>query len=71
MYYRDVQTTTETVTEPRKPIESDEFGKGVVLYLKNDKVVGVLLWNVFKSVPIARQVFYFYFKITFFVENPK
>jgi programmed cell death 8 (apoptosis-inducing factor) len=47
----------ESTAEPRTPKESDEFGKGVVLYLKNEKIVGVLLWNVFKAVPIARQVF--------------
>lgn len=34
-----------------------EWGKGVVLYLKDDVVVGALMWNVFRKVPIARQVF--------------
>ncbi len=42
--------------EPRTPTSGDDFGKGVIFYLKNDKIVGVLLWNVFKRIPIARQV---------------
>jgi programmed cell death 8 (apoptosis-inducing factor) len=40
----------------KTPSSNDEFGKGVVLYLRNNTVVGVLLWNVFKRIPIARQV---------------
>jgi programmed cell death 8 (apoptosis-inducing factor) len=42
-----------------KPTGEHEYGKGVVLYLKNDVVVGALMWNVFKKVPIARQVRHF------------
>ena len=34
----------------------DEYGKGVILYLRDETIVGVLLWNVFKRIPIARQV---------------
>lgn len=30
--------------------------KGVVFYIKNDKVVGILLWNIFNKINIARQV---------------
>ncbi len=36
--------------------DGEEFGKGVVLYLKNDVVVGCLMWNLFRKVPIAREV---------------
>ena len=32
-----------------------DYGKGVVLYLENEKVVGALLWNVFHQVPVARK----------------
>lgn len=34
----------------------DDTKKGVVFYMKNDRVVGVLLWNVFNKINIARQV---------------
>lgn len=38
-----------------KPI-GDQYGKGVVFYLKDDTVVGILLWNVFNKMQIARKV---------------
>ncbi|XP_068702533.1 apoptosis-inducing factor 1, mitochondrial-like isoform X1 [Montipora foliosa] len=46
-------------TEPLAPASaetSEEFGKGVVFYMKGKRVVGVLLWNVFNRVPIARKI---------------
>ena len=46
-------------TSPRTPSSRDDYGKGVIFYLKDDKIVGVLLWNVFKAIPIARQVGFF------------
>lgn len=36
--------------------QSDDFGKGIVFYLQNDIVVGVVLWNVFNRMSVARQV---------------
>lgn len=36
----------------------EEFGKGVVFYMKGKWVVGVLLWNVFNRVLIVRKVNY-------------
>ena len=35
---------------------SEDFGKGVIFYLRNDKIVGLLLWNVFGRMSIARKV---------------
>jgi apoptosis-inducing factor 1 len=32
------------------------YNKGVVFYLKENKVVGIVLWNVFNRIPIARKV---------------
>lgn len=37
-----------------KPLEN--YGKGVIFYLRNDKVVGIVLWNIFNRMSIARQV---------------
>lgn len=42
--------TVKTTTDP------DEFDKGVVLYLRGDRIVGILLWNVFNRINIARKV---------------
>jgi programmed cell death 8 (apoptosis-inducing factor) len=36
--------------------EGEKYGKGVIFYLKNDVVVGIMLWNVFNRMSIARRV---------------
>lgn len=46
--------TEPPVSIPAK--SSEEFGKGVVFYMKEKRVVGVLLWNVFNRMPIARKI---------------
>lgn len=42
------QATDDTVKE--------DFGKGVVFYLRDEKVVGIVLWNVFNRINIARSI---------------
>lgn len=34
----------------------DDFSKGVVFYLKDEKIVGIVLWNVFDHIDTARAV---------------
>ncbi|XP_053976835.1 apoptosis-inducing factor 1, mitochondrial isoform X1 [Hylaeus volcanicus] len=46
----DSKPTTE---EPKK---YDDFGKGVIFYLRDDIVVGIVLWNIFNRMSVARQV---------------
>jgi programmed cell death 8 (apoptosis-inducing factor) len=36
--------------------KKDDYSKGVVFYLKENKVVGIVLWNVFNRIPIARKI---------------
>lgn len=36
--------------------EQQQYGKGVVFYLRDEKVVGVLLWNVFNRINTARAI---------------
>ena len=44
-------------TEIPKPEEAEEsFGKGIVFYTREKKVVGILLWNIFSQMPIARKI---------------
>jgi programmed cell death 8 (apoptosis-inducing factor) len=38
------------------PQDDDKYGKGIVYYLKNRKVVGVLTWNMFNKMKPAREV---------------
>ncbi|XP_064470601.1 apoptosis-inducing factor 1, mitochondrial-like [Ornithodoros turicata] len=51
-------TGGETKDElPRPPEKNDDFSKGVVFYLRNDGyVVGIVLWNVFNRMPVARKI---------------
>ncbi|XP_068572490.1 apoptosis-inducing factor 1, mitochondrial isoform X3 [Cebidichthys violaceus] len=36
--------------------QKDEYGKGVIFYLRDKVVVGIILWNVFNRMPIARKI---------------
>lgn len=38
------------------PADADDYGKGVIFYLRDNIVVGVVMWNVFGRMAIARQV---------------
>lgn len=49
------QTDKET-TLPRAPESGDDFGKGVVFYLRDNVIVGIVLWNVFSRIPLARRI---------------
>ncbi|XP_071086856.1 apoptosis-inducing factor 1, mitochondrial-like [Haliotis cracherodii] len=42
--------------QPKVPQEGEDFGKGIVFYLKDKIIVGIVLWNVFNKMPIARKV---------------
>ena len=43
--------TTATTNDKK-----DDYSNGVVFYLKENKVVGIVLWNIFNRIPIARKV---------------
>eukprot|EP00058_Branchiostoma_floridae_P012883 XP_002598371.1 hypothetical protein BRAFLDRAFT_57562 [Branchiostoma floridae] len=60
-------TETEATTEPSEvPSTTDvgpsasekteDYGKGVIFYLRDDVIVGVVLWNLFNRMPIARKI---------------
>lgn len=36
--------------------EAEDYGKGVIFYLRENQIVGVVLWNVFNRMNIARKV---------------
>lgn len=48
--------TVAVFSSPSDNVNDDGFFRGVVFYMKNDRVVGVLLWNVFNKINVARQV---------------
>lgn len=49
-------TTTTTIVEPKTASDIDNYNKGVVFYMKDEKVVGIVLWNVFNRINVARSI---------------
>ncbi|KAK4311926.1 hypothetical protein Pmani_016614 [Petrolisthes manimaculis] len=43
-------------SSPHSPQTGEDYGKGVVFYLRDNVVVGIVLWNVFNRMPIARKI---------------
>lgn len=41
---------------PQAPAQGEDYGKGVIFYLRDKVVVGIVLWNIFNRMPIARKV---------------
>ncbi|KAK7073141.1 Apoptosis-inducing factor 1, mitochondrial [Halocaridina rubra] len=41
---------------PHAPLKGEDYGKGIVFYLRDNIVVGIVLWNVFSRMPIARKI---------------
>jgi len=50
------ETNEELVSKNNESISENDYNKGVVFYLKNDVIVGIVLWNLFNRMSIARQV---------------
>lgn len=59
-YVKEDPEAQKDALEKRKldsqPQQGEDFGKGIIFYLQNDIVVGVVLWNVFNRMSVARQV---------------
>ncbi|KAJ4435631.1 Apoptosis-inducing factor 1, mitochondrial [Periplaneta americana] len=41
---------------PAAPKQGEDYGKGVIFYLRDDIVVGIVMWNVFNRMSVARQI---------------
>lgn len=52
------ESNDEKCDEPEEEAgrKNYDLEKGIIFYLKNDTVVGIVLWNVFNRMSIARQV---------------
>ncbi|KAM9333518.1 apoptosis-inducing factor 1, mitochondrial [Pholidichthys leucotaenia] len=61
-----IRSESETEDTAMSPVASqapvpavehkDDYGKGVIFYLRDKVVVGIILWNVFNRMPIARKI---------------
>jgi apoptosis-inducing factor 1 len=47
---------SEKIEKADKATTPDDFDKGVLFYMKGDQIVGILLWNVFNRISIARKI---------------
>lgn len=42
--------------DSKKSDEEDDYGKGIIFYVRDNKIVGIILWNVFNRINIARKI---------------
>ncbi|KAM4696758.1 apoptosis-inducing factor 1, mitochondrial [Rhinophrynus dorsalis] len=57
--FQDIVQPKETTTSLSSVAPSQQretYGKGVVFYLRDNVVVGIVLWNIFNRMPIARKI---------------
>ncbi|XP_034539360.1 apoptosis-inducing factor 1, mitochondrial isoform X5 [Notolabrus celidotus] len=54
----DTAISPVAASTPAPAVEGqrDDYGKGVIFYLRDKVVVGIILWNVFNRMPIARKI---------------
>ncbi|KAM6107554.1 LOW QUALITY PROTEIN: uncharacterized protein FYN12_014432 [Phoenicopterus ruber ruber] len=41
---------------PQVPKQGEGYGQGVTFYLRDEVVVGIVLWNMFNRMPVARKI---------------
>ncbi|XP_071316198.1 apoptosis-inducing factor 1, mitochondrial isoform X2 [Trachinotus anak] len=51
-----VSPVASSTPAPAVEQQRDNYGKGVIFYLRDKVVVGIILWNVFNRMPIARKI---------------
>ncbi|CAF1340302.1 unnamed protein product, partial [Didymodactylos carnosus] len=61
----------DIVKANEKKTYGDDYGKGVVFYLKEGRVVGIVLWNVHDRIPIARKIIKDQLRVTDYQELAK
>jgi hypothetical protein len=49
-------SVTEAGSSSAVDTPPEDYGKGIIFYLRNKVVVGVVMWNVFNKMAIARQL---------------
>jgi len=59
--------SSQAIGSPDKlhvPVDGEDYGKGVIFYTDKERIVGIVLWNLFGRMPIARQVCH---KLVYFI----
>ncbi|KAK2527427.1 Aifm1 [Columba guinea] len=52
----EVPISSSSSPTPQVPKQGEDYGKGVIFYLRDKVVVGIVLWNIFNRMPIARKI---------------
>ncbi|XP_070615939.1 apoptosis-inducing factor 1, mitochondrial [Erythrolamprus reginae] len=52
----ELKVSAASLSTPQAPQQGEDYGKGVVFYLQGKVVVGMVLWNIFNRMPIARKI---------------
>ncbi|XP_054244539.1 apoptosis-inducing factor 1, mitochondrial [Indicator indicator] len=52
----DIHISPSSSPTPQVPKQGEDYGKGVIFYLRDKVVVGIVLWNIFNRMPIARKI---------------
>ncbi|XP_029374826.1 apoptosis-inducing factor 1, mitochondrial isoform X2 [Echeneis naucrates] len=51
-----ISPVASSAPAPTVAEQKDNYGKGVIFYLRDKVVVGIILWNVFNRMPVARKI---------------
>ncbi|XP_075752740.1 apoptosis-inducing factor 1, mitochondrial isoform X2 [Pelodiscus sinensis] len=52
----EVTISASSASTPQVPKQGEDYGKGVIFYIRDKVVVGIVLWNIFNRMPIARKI---------------
>ncbi|XP_074863904.1 apoptosis-inducing factor 1, mitochondrial isoform X2 [Carettochelys insculpta] len=52
----EITVSSSSPSTPQVPKQGEDYGKGVIFYIRDKVVVGIVLWNVFNRMPIARKI---------------
>uniref|UniRef100_A0A8C8VG52 Apoptosis-inducing factor 1, mitochondrial n=1 Tax=Pelusios castaneus TaxID=367368 RepID=A0A8C8VG52_9SAUR len=52
----EITISASSPSTPQVPKQGEDYGKGVIFYLRDKVVVGIVLWNIFNRMPIARKI---------------
>uniref|UniRef100_A0A8C0JET5 Apoptosis inducing factor mitochondria associated 1 n=1 Tax=Chelonoidis abingdonii TaxID=106734 RepID=A0A8C0JET5_CHEAB len=56
LYFATLQLLACSPSTPQVPKQGEDYGKGVIFYIRDKVVVGIVLWNIFNRMPIARKI---------------
>ncbi|CAI5793642.1 apoptosis-inducing factor 1, mitochondrial isoform X1 [Podarcis lilfordi] len=52
----ELKVSAASPSSLQAPQQGEDYGKGVIFYLRDKVVVGIVLWNIFNRMPIARKI---------------